>query len=378
MTKNAIPFLVLCAAAAARESAVQAPWLGDPDAKGRRRARTRPPVAANVGNVRSRIRAARRWPSASAQPWPSGAVWQRVRNAGDHDIHYKRVTPAGALVTTAPRLLDNSGWYDARPSISNSCGPVPIGAQRLCDAWERRLLPTDHDIYAAMLAANGDLLTLANGFAQVQVAGGPANQIRAAISTPTAGLAQPRQLLCAWEDATSANGDIGIALVCLAGQVLDEQNLSALNSSAAQQSWFQSRPCVESDGVRLLVGHLEGKQGSATDLDAWVTLVAPVNGLLQVQDAPSYMTASQYLSRSLRLASRYAGSGVHSRRYAHVDDDWGAHARIYVRTFDGYQGGWQLRPRTAGCGGGVQGFAYGLGACLGGFELSNGFEITVR
>lgn len=33
MTKNAISFLVLCAAAAARESAVQAPWPGEPDAK---------------------------------------------------------------------------------------------------------------------------------------------------------------------------------------------------------------------------------------------------------------------------------------------------------------------------------------------------------
>jgi len=380
-------------------------------------------------------------------------VWERVWSPSDHDIHMKQVTTAGALRTAAPILIDNTSNFDARPAISNSCGAPPYGDQRFGIAWQRDVGAANRDVRGAFTSWDGILIPLPGG-TQFAVASGANDQRAPAVSTTTLGALADRRFLFAWWDASSGNGDIGLALTDSFGAVTTTANLSQLNDGVTPASHPQWAPCVETDGVRFAVTYLEGYQGSAADPDSLVSLVAPVNGQLVVHDDPTFVTGSQFACQEPRAAAKFANSGVHSRQHLIVDSDLEPTREVvWLRGYESYQPGWRLRPRAAGCGAltmfasgssvigetftlslsqtsglvgvlvgaytpavalepcpgctvivvdpvflfgptlivpvplkpalvgaelGFQGIAQANGSCLGGFELSNGFQVTVR
>lgn len=72
-----------------------------------------------------------------------------------------------------------------------------------------------------------------------------------------------------------------------------------------------------------------------------------------------------------RVASHFAASGVHSDRHAIGAADLEPTRELaWVRAYDGYQSGWQLEPRVAGCGGPLTMFASGSTALGDSFSLS--------
>lgn len=380
-------------------------------------------------------------------------VWQRVWSASDHDVHMKQVTTLGTLRTAAPVLIDNSGYKDVRPAISNSCGAPPFNFQRYGIAWQREVTASDNDVRGAFTSWDGNLLPVPGG-TQFPIATGTNNQMTPSVSTGTLGASADRRWLFAWGDTTTGNGDIGLALTDSFGAMVATANLSQLNGAASPVGYPQWAPAVETDGARFAVTFLEGYQGSPLDPDSQVSLVAPVNGALVVQDDPQFVTGSQYVCQEPRAASQFANSGVHTNRHLIVDSDVEpAREVVWLRNYDSHQPGWALRPRAAGCGAltmfasgssilgesftmslsqtsglvgvlvggytpaaavpvcpgctvivvdpvfwfgptlfvavplnpalvgaelGCQGIGYGTGPCLGGFELSNGFQVTVR
>lgn len=304
---------------------------------------------------------------ASIGPTYFTVVWERVWSGTDHDVHMKQVLTNGTLRSVSPTLVDNSLQDDRSPRISNSDGPLPGSHQRFGITWQRTVSANDHDVFGSLWTWDGQPVLVA-GAIPFAVATGPNDQIAPTVSSPDGTTSAQRQLLFAWEDATTNNGDLGLAVFDVSGHPVANANLSTL-LVGVPLAYPHRRPVADCDGVRFGVAYLEGYQGT-NDWDSYVTFVAFVGGQLVVQAEPIGLTWSQYITFDPNLASRYASTGVHSRAYATVDtEQQPIRSIVGIHRVDGYQAGWQLRPRPAGCGN-LTAFANGSSVIGESFTLS--------
>jgi hypothetical protein len=202
-------------------------------------------------------------PSASSPSYDC-VVWERVYDAGDHDIHACLVSPNAVV---SPKIdVDNTGLtLDTNPAISKSDGTPPYDSEIWTIAWERLDQPGDHDILGAQLRWDGYMLT--PPFPML-VTGSDETQPRVSSVLDGGPTPRPYLLVCSMEFAPGDH-DIQGALFRGATQ-LDSKNLSELD---AFPTWNreQVQPTVDTDGHQFVVAYAEQASPGGAGYDVYLT-----------------------------------------------------------------------------------------------------------
>jgi hypothetical protein len=190
-------------------------------------------------------------------------VWERVFDAGDHDIHARLVS---ANATLSPIInVDNSGLtLDTNPAISKSDGMPPYDSEMWTIVWERLIQPGDHDVLGSQMRWDGYMTT--STFPMLITS---ADETQPRVSSLLDGGLSPRPYLVVCSMAYPfADHDIVGALFQGANQ-LDSKNLSELD---AFPTWSheQIQPTVDTDGHQFVVAYSE-QAAPGSDYDTFLT-----------------------------------------------------------------------------------------------------------
>jgi len=251
-------------------------------------------------------------PSVGSDPYDSGVVnfavvWQRVYSPGsDEDIHYRYVSPAGALVGPGTGVIDNSaGTIDRHPRISKSCGPSGIHHV----VWERELGPSDHDVYAAELDYQGTVT-----IASTPVVTGGDNDTAPAASTC---LDASGQWLLVYEHDYGTDRDIYALLMTgvITSDGIDLSDFESNYNYGTGLYWEDQRnPAADSDGARFAVAYAESYYGPTTDYDIYLSTLEVLNGRLMLSEFHQNVAASGTHEDFPRMCATagFGGPGWHT------------------------------------------------------------------
>lgn len=260
-------------------------------------------------------------PDVGGDPYNNGGaffcvVWERVFSPTDRDIHYRLVSPQGALQGTATKLLDNTGGtVDTSPSISksNDSGNWNV-------VWQRASvsLPVQQDIRAARVLWNGNITA-----ASFAVDSSVTNTRRPSAST---NLKSTERWVIAYERDFSTDTDIG--LVALNGPIiLDSVDLTGLEVLAGGLPTLlenQIGPDVDADSNSFAVAYAESYQGSSIDFDIYVSTVALTGDRLNLSEGHKNLAFSSTAEDHVAIASLQSSCSdcnIPVRHYIAVWDD---------------------------------------------------------
>ncbi len=250
-------------------------------------------------------------------------VWERAFSAVDHDIHMKQVTFDGALRSATVTAISNSSANESFPSISKTDGPAATGNdvafQKSAVVWQRSFSPTDEDVYGALLTWDGQF-TLVGGSGIFAINSSTSNDTVPQVSTST-NESGVRNFLAVYERG-GAVPHIAATAFASNGTIVTNANLSLLGNMVPT-SWPQTRPSVDSDGVRFVVAYQNVHTGSGNDLDIRSMLVGLNQGSLYIRDE-AWLASRTVPEFDCSIASVYSGSGVHDLHHAIVNDVTGA------------------------------------------------------
>jgi hypothetical protein len=260
-------------------------------------------------------------PDVGGDPYNGGGaffcvVWERVFSPTDRDIHFRLVSPQGALQGTATKLLDNSGGtVDTLPSISKSDDQSAWNV-----VWQRAstTLPVQQDIRAARVLWNGNILS-----ASFSVDSSVTDTRKPSASTS---LKHTDHWAIAYERDFGSDTDIGV--IAMNGPlVLDSVNLTSLEVSAGGLATLlenQVGPDIDADSDRFAVAYAESYQGSSIDFDVYVSTLALTGSHLNLSEGHKNLAFSSTTEDHVSIASRQnacSNCNVPVRRYIAVWDD---------------------------------------------------------
>lgn len=279
-------------------------------------------------------------------------VWERVLSATDHDVHMKQVTDLGVLRSAAPTFIDNSLGFESNPSISRTDGPAPFAQQRFVVCYQRTFGPTDEDVRGSLLTWDGQFV-LVGGATNYSVDASFANDTRPQPSTPTDGGANgTRHTMFVYQRTTANNGDVAGSVGTIDGTMLAFADLTALENNPTRLAWPQYNPGVDCDGTRFGVVYQELFNGAGADYDTRIDLFGfdTNTNTIVIQESALTLGFSGDAEFNPRIASRYAGSGARSTRYATTHErSFTAPFTIEAWGYDGYVPA-SLTSRTTQCG----------------------------
>jgi hypothetical protein len=249
-------------------------------------------------------------------------VWEHSYSTTDHDIYARQVDATGALRGTGVTVIQGNTTNQSWPSISKSDGGSNAGTQRYAIVYQQTFSASDEDIYGAMLTWDGNFVPVggSNTFA---IDTSVANDVLPQVSSPTLqGSNGLRQLLAVYQRTGVNNGDIVATCFGSNGAIYARGNVTQLEGNATRLAWPQSRPSVDSDGRRFVVGYHEVYNNNTTtnDLDTRYTMIARTGGALFAEEAGITLGYSGNREFNMQVAGRYSGTGAYSPDFNSAND----------------------------------------------------------
>ncbi len=181
-------------------------------------------------------------------------VWTDERNSGSGDIYGARVTPAGAVLDPAGKVISTATNSQSHPALASD-------SENYLVVWEDGRNGVDSDIYGARVTPAGVVLDTAG----------------VAISTATSDQSHPaiafdgENFFVVWEDGRSGSSHIYGARVTPTGVVLDTAGIAVSEAVDEQRS-----PALAFDGENFLVAWADyGSGGSGLSWDIYGARVTP-------------------------------------------------------------------------------------------------------
>ncbi len=254
-------------------------------------------------------------PDVGGDPFPSTpsyytVVFEHQNAAGNRDVYYKQVDPAGNLRSVLPSPLATTSRNETWPTISTSLGTADWRI-----AWQSQWdsAPFDQDLHVAHVSWFGSVTV-----PPYLVAGSLLDEQRPSVSSfaqPES--SSPQVSMLAYELGSTAPRDVVVTIHDTFGTFRNTTLLSLASLGGTIQPADQSTPSVDTDGVRFVVAYEEPAPLGAL---GWLSTLRwrPSTNQLLLDDDRSGAWGGV---RGTRLSGMHGGSLLADRRVMMVTVD---------------------------------------------------------
>jgi len=264
-------------------------------------------------------------------------VWQRMFSPTDHDIHARLMqadgTPASGLVP-----VDNStATIDTVPAISKSDGNPPFATQVWTIAWQRFFFGTQEQIFGAQYRWDGALV---NATFPIDLGD---ECLAPSVSSPLDGNAfYPREYMVAFQVKGQLQTQWDVLGAVFEGTQFQTGTDIGNYVNPSTNSSDQVHPRVDCDGRHFAVTWAQELAGGFNDWDIFVADLVYAAGYPFVVSWDTFAyTSFQELAPA--ITSTYSGGGARRRYLAAWDSldpfTSGAAREVWTGLYDGEQGG---------------------------------------
>ena len=245
-------------------------------------------------------------PTVGGDPSPTGpsyfcVVWERVFSPSDHDVHARLVDANGSL-QGSPIMIDNTtGTLDQHPSISKSDGMPPAATQDWTVVWQRQYGANDEDLYGAQVHWDGVVTTptflIDNSLASTTLP---------SVSSLTDWGNGARRYLVVWQRFVNAT-DTRIGMSLRSGSILQASgDLSMLQNEIPLTD--MTLPAVDTDGstFALVYNELDGADMG----DVLLANVCASGSTLALSERKVYLTYTLGSEMRPRIVAEHSSGGA--------------------------------------------------------------------